>query len=130
MIKTFQIRTEEKESLIDITKKIKEITKRIKNGTCTIFIPHTTAGITINENADPDVKLDIIHGLNSFNLKNLKFKHLEGNSPAHIKSSLIGASLNIIIQDNQLILGTWQGILFCEFDGPRTRTIIVKILED
>ncbi len=94
-----------------------------------IYVPHTTAGITINENADPSVKTDIMMVLNKIVPWEAAYKHLEGNSPAHIKSTLVGASELIIIQNGQLALGTWQGVFFCEFDGPRTRKVHVRILE-
>lgn len=98
-------------------------------GLCMIYVPHTTAGITINENADPSVKTDIMMVLNKIVPWEAAYKHLEGNSPAHIKSTLVGASELIIIQNGQLALGTWQGVFFCEFDGPRTRKVHVRILE-
>jgi secondary thiamine-phosphate synthase enzyme len=95
-----------------------------------VFCPHTTAGLTINENADPAVKADIIKYLEKLVPENSRFSHSEGNSDAHIKSSLMGNSLNIIIENSKLILGTWQGIYFCEFDGPRNREIYVKIMSN
>lgn len=101
----------------------------VKDGLMTVFIPHTTAGITINENADPDVVRDM---LNSFN-KNFpvegNYLHMEGNSHAHIKASIMGSSVNLIIEDGRLALGTWQGVYFCEFDGPRLRKMFIKIIE-
>lgn len=120
-----QIKTNSKEELVDITPKIKEFIKG-KTGAVLIYIPHTTAGITINENADPDVKDDILKALKIFDNNN--YKHSEGNSPAHVKASLMGFSTIIPIKDGELQLGTWQGILFAEFDGPRTRNVIMKIL--
>ena len=127
---TISLSTSKKEELIDITGKIQEIIKnsKIQKGIAIIQTQHTTAGLTINENSDPDVKADILKALEIFDKNN--YAHSEGNSPAHIKSSLMGASLTIIIKDNQLQLGTWQGILFCEFDGPRSnRKIIVEIIK-
>ena len=101
----------------------------VKDGLMTVFIPHTTAGITINENADPDVVRDM---LNSFN-KNFpvegNYLHMEGNSHAHIKASIMGSSVDLIIEDGRLALGTWQGVYFCEFDGPRLRKMFIKIIE-
>lgn len=101
----------------------------VKDGLMTVFIPHTTAGITINENADPDVVRDM---LNSFN-KNFpvegNYLHMEGNSHAHIKASIMGSSVNLIIENGRLALGTWQGVYFCEFDGPRLRKMFIKIIE-
>jgi len=101
---------------------------RISDGICFIYTPHTTAAITINENADPAVQKDILKGLRHLKLDQVDFSHAEGNSHAHIKSSLIGCSETVIIDNGKLSLGTWQGIYFCEFDGPRTRTVLVTIL--
>lgn len=123
MIGKKSINTRRKEEIVDITQIVKEEVAKlsIKEGIATVFIPHTTAGITINENADPDVKVDILHALKSLNFEQLPFRHMEGNSDAHIKSSLMGSSVSIIVKDSKLVLGTWQGIYFCEFDGPRNR---------
>jgi secondary thiamine-phosphate synthase enzyme len=93
-----------------------------------VFIPHTTAGVTINENADPDVKADIITGLRHMVPVDQGFKHGEGNSDAHIKASLLGSSVMVPVENGQLILGTWQGIFLAEFDGPRTRTVLIKLI--
>ncbi len=122
------ISSSKRNELIDITSKIQELIN-IDNGICFIYCPHTTAAITINENADPDVKTDILGHLNSLIPENSNFKHSEGNSDAHIKSSIIGASETIIIKNRKLQLGTWQSIFFCEFDGPRQRKVIIKIME-
>ncbi|MEM3407300.1 MAG: secondary thiamine-phosphate synthase enzyme YjbQ [Nitrososphaerota archaeon] len=126
-----EIKTSKKIEFIDITNQINKIIKeeKIKNGICYLFIPHTTAGITINENADPSVKEDIINTLNKIVPEDLGYEHLEGNSPAHIKSSLIGHSEVIFIENGELALGTWQGIFLCEFDGPRKRKVYIKIIE-
>jgi len=123
------VKTPKREILIEITDKIKNIVKtsKIKEGVCRIFIPHTTAGITINENADPAVMKDIINFLGQLIPKSSDFSHLEGNSDAHIKTSLTGNSLDIPIHENNMILGTWQGILFAEYDGPRNRSVYVQI---
>lgn len=120
-----------KEEIIDITSEVNKVIKesRINNGICIIYCPHTTAGITINENYDPDVKHDIILSLNNI-VKELNFKHSEGNSSAHVKSSLMGKSQTIIIENNEIVLGTWDGIYFCEFDGPRKRKVLIKIIEE
>ena len=129
----FDVKTPEREILIDITNKISKIVRssQINEGICCIFIPHTTAGVTINENADPSVTRDIISYLNKLipegGSLGYRFRHGEGNSDAHIKSSLIGTSINIFIHDKRLILGTWQGIYFAEFDGPRKRKVYVQI---
>lgn len=128
--KEFTINSNSNVELIDITNLVSKIVKdsKIKEGICYIFVPHTTAGVTINENADPSVVRDIIKKLNQVvPLKDNIYTHLEGNSHAHIKSSIVGCSLNIMIEENELKLGTWQGIYFCEFDGPRRREVWVKI---
>ena len=122
------VTTGSKFEMTDITNQIRKILKerKIKSGICHIFTPHTTAAITINENADPNVPRDIIMELNKIIPPNDNYSHIEGNSAAHIKSSLIGASETVFIEDGKLILGTWQSIFFCEFDGPRTRKVNVK----
>jgi secondary thiamine-phosphate synthase enzyme len=101
----------------------------VKDGICVVYCPHTTAGITINENADPDVVRDILLGFSRAFPDRPEFRHAEGNSAAHLKASAIGSSVTIIIKDGRLVLGTWQGIYFCEFDGPRSRKFYVKIIE-
>lgn len=118
------INTHHTNEMIDITPQIKNICQEqnIHQGHVNIFIPHTTAAITINENADPDVVDDILKGLNQI-IPEQGFKHAEGNSPAHIKSSMLGVSLTIQIINDSLALGTWQGVYFCEFDGPRNRKV-------
>ena len=112
----------------DITVKIQDMVRAsgIKEGFCMLYVPHTTAGITINENADPSVKDDILSILNKVVPWEASYRHLEGNSPAHIKSTIVGASEIIAIENKQLVLGAWQGIFFCEFDGPRTRKVDVR----
>lgn len=129
MIKKISVRTTGHEQLIDITSEIKQFVSdsNILEGRVTIFIPHTTAAVTINENADPDVQHDLILALNRISPDLPEFRHMEGNSDAHTKSSIIGCSQDIIINEGKLLLGTWQGIYFCEFDGPRTRTAIIRI---
>jgi secondary thiamine-phosphate synthase enzyme len=102
----------------------------LEEGVCVLFVPHTTAGITINENADPDVVKDIQSKLDRDIPQNDRYRHREGNSDAHIKSSLIGPSLTLVIQNGQLLLGTWQSVYFCEFDGPRSRRLILKAISD
>lgn len=123
------VKTPEREVLLDITDKIKNVVENtdISEGVCRIFVPHTTAGITINENADPSVKNDIIKHLKDLVPKNANFSHMEGNSDAHIKSSLTGPSISILIHEGRLILGTWQGIMFTEYDGPRNRKVYIQI---
>ncbi|MCU0821376.1 MAG: secondary thiamine-phosphate synthase enzyme YjbQ [Spirochaetes bacterium] len=129
-METFTVKTGAKESLIDITAEVQRAVDKMKTGSgvCYIYTPHTTAAITINENADPSVPKDIIKGLESLNLESVSFSHMEGNSPAHIKSSIVGASEIVFVENGRLQLGTWQGIFFCEFDGPRTRNVLVKVV--
>jgi len=129
--KEFSIRTTKRNEFVNITNKIEEIVGEsgINNGICYIFVPHTTAAVTINEDADPDVVADIIAKLNNLIPKNENYyNHMEGNSDAHIKSSVIGVSLEVFVNNKKLKLGTWQGIYFCEFDGPRHRNVWVKVL--
>jgi secondary thiamine-phosphate synthase enzyme len=123
-----EVKTQSKEELMDITASVKDIcaTSEIQEGICHIYVPHTTAGVTINENADPTVKDDILMTLKKIVPNSLPYQHLEGNSPAHVKACLIGPSVNIIVQDGRLSLGTWQGVFFCEFDGPRRRKVFIK----
>ncbi|MHA1274968.1 MAG: secondary thiamine-phosphate synthase enzyme YjbQ, partial [Promethearchaeota archaeon] len=133
ILEILKISTPSREILIDITEKIRNVVRKssIEDGSCRVFVPHTTAGITINENADPSVKSDIISFLNKLipqrGRLGYNFRHIEGNSDAHIKASLIGPSLDLIIHEGRILLGTWQGIMFAEFDGPRNRKIYVQI---
>jgi secondary thiamine-phosphate synthase enzyme len=101
----------------------------IADGLCLLYVPHTTAAITINESADPSVKDDILMILNEIVPWKAKYRHLEGNSPAHVKSTLVGASELVAIENGRLVLGTWQGIFFCEFDGPRNRKLQIKLMK-
>lgn len=128
MIANIDISTNKRTELIDITPRIRELVKKskIEEGFCFVFAPHTTAGLTINENADPDVQRDILKSINNLIPFENAYQHSEGNSAAHIKASLIGSSKNIIIKDSELLLGRWQAIFFCEFDGPRKRNVIIK----
>jgi len=130
VIKTLNIKSSSKTEFIDITDEIHEAVKEsgVKNGICYICVPHTTAGVTINEGADPSVKRDILTTLNRLIPFEGDYRHMEGNSAAHIKSSLVGVSANVLIEDGKAILGTWQSVYFCEFDGPRHRRAIVKII--
>lgn len=131
MIQTFQVRTSKQIEFIDITRYVQEAVEKtgVEEGVCFIFIPHTTAAVTINENADPSVSQDIIMELNKVIPAQDRYQHLEGNSPAHIKASLVGSSQTVLIESGKLALGTWQGIFFCEFDGPRNRNVHVKVLK-
>ena len=130
--KTIHLRTEKHIDFYDITSEIESQVSDygVRDGILLVFTPHTTAGITINENADPSVRSDIREFISRNIPHQSYFKHLEGNSPSHIMSSLFSVSETIIIQDGQLVLGTWQGIFFCEFDGPRNRKVYVKIIGD
>lgn len=131
MNKSIKVKTEHQVQLKEITYEIEAIVRDsgITDGIVVLFVPHTTAAVTINENADPDVATDMVNGLNKLIPFKDNYNHQEGNSAAHIKSSLIGASEQLIIQQGKLLLGTWQGIYFCEFDGPRSRTLHVKLIE-
>lgn len=126
-----KIKTSKRIELIEITDNIAKIVSKseIKDGICFVFCPHTTAGLTINENADPSVRSDIINSLNKLVPEMAGYAHAEGNADSHIKSSLFGASLTIFIENGQLAFGTWQGIYFCESDGPRSREAWVKIVK-
>lgn len=127
-----KVKTDHQVQLKEITCEIDKIVKNsgIVDGSVILFVPHTTAAVTINENADPDVATDMVNSLNKLIPFEDTYKHLEGNSAAHIKSSLIGASEQLIIQQGRLLLGTWQGIYFCEFDGPRSRSLHIKLIEN
>lgn len=128
----YSIRTGKSQEFIDITHVIREEVSRsgVRDGIAVAFVPHTTAGITINENADPDVVHDIISSLEKAFPEKGDYHHFEGNSHAHIKASLTGSSCNLIIENGKLKLGTWQGVYFCEFDGPRSRKIYIKVIGD
>jgi secondary thiamine-phosphate synthase enzyme len=128
--KTIAVKTREKTELIDITGDIEAVirSESINDGICMLFVPHTTAAVTINESADPSVKSDILMVLNKMVPWKEAYRHMEGNSPAHIKASIIGASELIAIENGRLQLGTWQGVFFCEFDGPRSRKIFLRFL--
>ena len=130
---SFDIRTPSRNSFMDITDPLQNILseKGCKSGIMTVFTPHTTAGITINENADPDVQHDLKYKLNEMIPKDeAAYRHNEGNSDSHLKSSLFAPSLSLIYENGRLLLGIWQAVYFAEFDGPRTRKVHVKIIED
>jgi len=129
-MKKFDVQTGSKEVFVDITGQVEVEVKRVgvKSGICVLYVPHTTAAVTINENADPSVRQDIVMTLRKSVPDSLAYAHTEGNSPAHVKSSLVGASITIPIEDGRLVMGTWQGIFFCEFDGPRLRHFYVQLL--
>ena len=128
---TFDVRTDKHTQMKDITRQVQDAVRQsgVMDGLCIVFIPHTTAAVTINENADPDVVRDLNMELDKIVPWEDGYHHIEGNSAAHLKSSLVGASEQIIIEGGRLLLGTWQGVYFCEYDGPRHRKAIVKIIE-
>jgi secondary thiamine-phosphate synthase enzyme len=131
MMKEISVKTSSRVELIDITHLVEKVVSesKIKSGLCIVYVPHTTAAVTINENADPSVRRDIIAELNKIVPFDDNYSHLEGNAAAHIKASIIGSSETILVNGGSLVLGTWQGIYFCEFDGPRNRKVIIKIIE-
>jgi secondary thiamine-phosphate synthase enzyme len=124
------LQTNSRTEMIDITASVQAVidSEKISKGLCIIFSPHTTAAITINENADPDVPRDIIAALDKAIPLSANYRHAEGNSAAHVKSSLVGASEMVIVENGRLVLGTWQSIFFCEFDGPRSRKALISII--
>ena len=126
-----QVKTNSRAEFIDITSNISKIVQKrgIKEGVCYVYVPHTTAAVTINENADPSVQKDILNELNKIVPWDDHYTHMEGNAAAHIKSTLVGSSVYIPISDGKLALGTWQGIFFCEFDGPRHREVFVQTIK-
>jgi len=129
MTTTISVRTGSRTEMVDITSLVqKEISGRgVAEGICTVYVPHTTAGITINEGADPAVCRDILTRLNELVPANAGYRHMEGNADSHIKASLMGSSVAVLVENGRLVLGTWQKIFFCEFDGPRSRQIHIRI---
>ena len=127
---TIEIRTRSREDFVDLTADIERFVTAsgITSGVCVVTAPHTTAGITVNENADPDVRADLALALRKIVPDTLPYAHGEGNSPAHVKAALVGSSATLIVEGGRLKLGTWQGVFFCEFDGPRTRQAWVQVL--
>jgi secondary thiamine-phosphate synthase enzyme len=126
MIRQFTLQTSKRNEFIDITARIQDMIEEVSEGVITVYSPHTTTAVTINENADPDVPRDILKKLEQLVPQRDNFSHMEGNSDAHIKASLFGSSVRVIIKNGQLLLGTWQSIFFCEFDGPRTRNFYLQ----
>ena len=124
--------TTERNNWTDVTARVRDALREsgVKNGLCVVYCPHTTAGITINENADPDVVRDLIFALEKTYPDRAEFRHSEGNSASHLKASVIGSSVTILVREGRLLLGTWQGVYFCEFDGPRTRRFFINIMEE
>lgn len=132
MTESFTITTGAQTEFLDITDRIRKAVQAEGNGSgiLCVFVPHTTAGVTINEGADPDVQRDMLNVLNEMVPSRFPYRHSEGNSPAHVKCSLIGSSVNVLVDGGRLVLGTWQSIFFCEFDGPRTRKVYWKLTKD
>jgi secondary thiamine-phosphate synthase enzyme len=124
-----QVKTKQRNELVDITPQVEKAVGKsgIDEGICILAVPHTTAAITVNENADPSVKADIIAKLNALVPAGDRYQHREGNADAHIKATLVGPSEVLLVKDGRLSLGTWQGVFFCEFDGPRTRRVVIKV---
>ncbi|MCX6570867.1 MAG: secondary thiamine-phosphate synthase enzyme YjbQ [Candidatus Aminicenantes bacterium] len=125
-----EIRTRAKEEFVDLTTELDRIVTAsgVASGVCVVAVPHTTAGVTVNENADPDVRADLLMTLRRIVPDTLPYAHAEGNSPAHVKAAFVGSSVSLIVEDGCLRLGTWQGVFFCEFDGPRTRKVWIQIV--
>ncbi len=132
MINRVSIKTKSRVEFQEVTPKVRDIVgaSGVKSGVCYLFVPHTTAGVIVNEHADPSVVEDIAAQLEVMVPQNRNYRHLEGNAPAHIKASLVGGSEVLLIEEGKIVLGTWQGIFFCEFDGPRNRTLLVKVMPD
>jgi secondary thiamine-phosphate synthase enzyme len=130
MLHTLSVPTGSRTDFLDLTSSIQDLVRQsgVSEGLCHLFVPHTTAAVTINENADPSVKADILMVLNKLISDRESYRHQEGNSPAHVKASLIGPHLTVFVSKGRLVLGTWQGIFFCEFDGPRSRRLHVKVV--
>lgn len=125
------VRTRCQTEMIDITARIQQqvTDSQVADGLCVVFVPHTTAAVTINENSDPAVSRDILMVINQMVPWDEAYRHLEGNSPAHLKASIIGSSQTIVVENARLVLGTWQGVFFCEFDGPRTRKLEIRVIQ-
>ena len=129
MLTTLQVKSSQRSEMIDVTGQVQTVVSKsgIKDGICYLYVPHTTGAITINEGADPNVVVDILTTLDRLIPWRNNYRHMEGNAAAHIKTSLMGSSERIFVDNGKLVLGTWQRIFFCEFDGPRTRKLLVKI---
>jgi secondary thiamine-phosphate synthase enzyme len=127
---SFKVRTDRRVQLVDITRKVAQVVERanVSDGVCHVFVPHTTAGVTINEGADEDVARDIEAQLARLVPKDAEYRHAEGNSDSHIKTALVGASTSAPVRGGKLVLGTWQAVFMCEWDGPRTRTVEVTVV--
>ena len=126
-----RVRTSRRSEIVDLTPTVQRLVRdnAVKSGMAIVYVPHTTAGVTINENADPDVKADMLRKLEAMIPKDESYyQHGEGNSDSHVKTALVGNSATVLVEDGKLVLGTWQGIYFCEFDGPRERKVLVKLV--
>ena len=132
MIAKLEIRTKSRAELVDITAEVQRTVKEkgMQSGVCHVFVPHTTAGLTLNENWDPTVRADILMELGKIVPWDDNYRHAEGNAAAHIKASLMGSSQTLLVEDGSLVLGTWQGIFLAEFDGPRRRRVLLKLVSD
>jgi secondary thiamine-phosphate synthase enzyme len=128
-MKTLKLETRSRVQMVDVTADIRKLVKDtgVMSGLCVVFCPHTTAGVTLNENSDPDVRTDFERAL-ARTVPNEGFTHDEGNSDAHVKASLVGSSVQLLVENGKPVLGQWQAVYFCEFDGPRSRTLVVKVL--
>lgn len=128
-MKEIRVSTKSRTELVDITNEVQKVVAEsgVPDGVCHVYVPHTTAGVTINENADPSVREDILMELNKIIPLQDNYKHLEGNAAAHIKATIVGSSETILVERGRLMLGTWQGVFFCEFDGPRTRRVLTRV---
>lgn len=132
MIRVIELRTDKRNQMVDVTARVKEVvaTSGVQEGLCILYVPHTTAAVAVNEGADPSVVEDILRQLAEIAPHDARYSHLEGNADAHIKATLIGASQTVPISGGKLLLGTWQAVFFCEFDGPRRRKLVVQVLRD
>ena len=132
MIHRVDIKTGSRVEFQDVTARVRDAIRGsgVKSGICHVFVPHTTAGVIVNEHADPSVVEDIAAQLDTMVPQHRNYRHMEGNSPAHIKASLTGDSETLFIENGDLVLGTWQGVFFCEFDGPRSRHLLIKVVPD
>ena len=131
MLAKIEVGTRQRSEMIDITEEVQAQVARsgVKSGLCLVWVPHTTAGVTVNENSDPAVQRDLLAALDRLVPRNGDYRHSEGNSDGHIKSTLCGREVSLMVEEGALVLGTWQGIFFCEFDGPRRRMVLIKILK-
>jgi secondary thiamine-phosphate synthase enzyme len=132
MIRQLRVQTKSRTELVDITQGVQRLVAEsgIRSGVCYVYVPHTTSGITVNENTDPNVGRDILKELNKVIPFDDQYSHNEGNSAAHIKSTIVGVSKAVMVEEGRLALGTWQAIFYCEFDGPRDRRVFVKVMKD